>query len=180
MSRNKADHLKEHRFERTYDWGESCNVKIGLRITPSMKKALDEKGKEWTEFTRKAISTALGKEKEQQESKEKKIIPLYACPVSAGTPQPTEDYLEGEIDIAEYLISDQSNIFSVRASGDSMIGAGINNNDILIVDRSINPTDGKIIVAILNGELLVKRFELKDEKVLFSCREPSLLVHRSN
>ncbi len=83
--------------------------------------------------------------------------PLFEVPVAAGFPSPAEDYIEAQLDLNQYLIRHQAATFFVRASGDSMIGAGIHSGDLLIVDRAIQPTDGSIVIAVVNGELTVKR-----------------------
>jgi len=88
-------------------------------------------------------------------------IPLYATRVAAGFPSPADDYVEQHLDLNEYLIKRPSTTFFVRVEGDSMINAGIYENDILVVDRSITPTDGKIVIAVVNGELTVKRLSDK-------------------
>ena len=88
-------------------------------------------------------------------------IPLYATRVAAGLPSPTDDYVERHLDLNEYLVKRPSATFFVRVEGDSMINAGIYENDILVVDRSIKPTDGKIVIAVVNGELTVKRLSDK-------------------
>jgi DNA polymerase V len=69
-----------------------------------------------------------------------------------------DDYAEKGIDLNEQLIRNKPATFFFRMKGDAMIEAGIFDNDVLIVDRSLKLADGKIIVAILNGELLVRRF----------------------
>ena len=92
-------------------------------------------------------------------------LPLYACPVSAGFPSPAEDYLEGQLDLNQHLIKHPAATFFVRVTGDSMIGAGIHSGDILIVDRSLDATDNKVVIAVVNGELLVKRLRLEEDKV---------------
>ncbi len=84
-------------------------------------------------------------------------IPLYACGVSAGFPSPADDYLEGTLDLNERLIREPAATFFVRAKGDSMIGAGIHDGDLLVVDRSAEPKDGRVVIAVINGELTVKR-----------------------
>jgi DNA polymerase V len=89
-------------------------------------------------------------------------IPLYLNPVPAGFPSPAEDYLEGGLDLNEYLVRNPAATFMVRVSGDSMIGAGIQDGDVLVVDRSIEPAHGRIVVAVLDGELAVKRLHLRD------------------
>lgn len=82
---------------------------------------------------------------------------LYATKVSAGFPSPSNDYLEGKLDLNEHIIKNPPATFFVRVCGDSMIGAGIHPDDLLVVDRSEDPKHGKIVIAVINGELTVKR-----------------------
>jgi DNA polymerase V len=93
-------------------------------------------------------------------------LPLYGCKVSAGFPSPADDYVEGTLDLNEHLIQHPSATFFVRVAGDSMIEAGIFPNDILIVDRSLEAKHGKVIIAILHGELTVKRLYKKGKRVM--------------
>ena len=86
-------------------------------------------------------------------------LPMFFTPVKAGFPSPAEDFIENKLDLNDFLISHPSETYLVKASGDSMKGAGINNGDILIVDRSPNPQDGLIAIAALNGEFTVKRIK---------------------
>ncbi len=88
---------------------------------------------------------------------ERLLRPLFATGVSAGFPSPAEDYLENKLDLNELLIQNQAATFFVRVNGDSMIGAGINHDDILVVDRSLEAVSGKIVIAVINGEFTVKR-----------------------
>lgn len=88
-------------------------------------------------------------------------IPLFNTRVAAGLPSPADDHIEEHLDLNEHLVEHPSDTFFVRVEGESMLNAGIHPNDILIVDRSIQATDGKIVVAVLNNELTVKRLELK-------------------
>ena len=94
------------------------------------------------------------------------VRPFFSCGVSAGFPSPADDYIDCKLDLNELMIKNQAATFFVRVAGDSMIGAGINHDDILVVDRSLSPVSGKVVIAILNGELTVKRL-LKTEN---SCR----------
>lgn len=98
--------------------------------------------------------------------------PMFASKVSAGFPSPADDFLDKKLDLNQHLIKHPNSTFFVRVAGDSMIGAGINNNDILIVDRSLELSDGKIVIAILNGELTVKRFKKKDDKCFLMAENP--------
>ena len=88
-------------------------------------------------------------------------LPLFLATVPAGFPSPADDFLEERLDLNKHLIRNQAATFFVRASGDSMTGAGIHNGDILIVDRSIAPCDRCVIVAVLSGEFTVKRLRKK-------------------
>ena len=84
-------------------------------------------------------------------------LPLYACGVSAGFPSPADDYAEGALDLNAHLVRQPAATFFARARGDSMIGAGIHDGDLLVVDRSLAAEDGKVVVVSINGELTVKR-----------------------
>lgn len=84
-------------------------------------------------------------------------LPLFGSKVPAGFPSPADDYIEGTIDLNELLINHPSATFLVRASGHSMINAGIFENDILVVDRSEKAMPGKVVIAAIDGQLTVKR-----------------------
>ena len=85
-------------------------------------------------------------------------LPLFNCTLSAGFPSPADDYFEKKLDLNELLITHPAATFFVKVEGDSMIGAGIHSGDMLVVDRSLTAEDGKIIVALIEGEFTVKRF----------------------
>lgn len=86
-----------------------------------------------------------------------KRSPLYSSRPAAGFPAPGDDQVERILDINDLMVKNPASTFFVRVEGDSMEGAGIFSNDILIVDRSITPVNGRIVVAAVNGELVVKR-----------------------
>lgn len=86
-------------------------------------------------------------------------LPLYGNKVPAGFPSPADDYIEQVIDLNELAIANPAATFFVRAKGTSMIQAGIQDNAILVVDRSIEPTSGRIVIAAVNGEFTVKRLK---------------------
>ena len=88
--------------------------------------------------------------------------------VSVGFPSPANDYLESPIDLNRYLIKNNIATFLVRVSGDSMINANIANQAILIVDRSLEPKNGSIVVASLDGEFVCKRLQLKPRLCLIA------------
>lgn len=84
-------------------------------------------------------------------------LPLYSSPVSCGFPSPADDYIETPLDLNEHLITKPAATFFVRAKGDSMIGAGIFDNDLIIIDRSKTPAHDHIVLAVVNGEFTLKR-----------------------
>ena len=91
--------------------------------------------------------------------------PLFMVPVSAGFPSPAEDYIEGNLDLNKHLIKHPAATFFVKVSGSSMIDAGIHAGDILIVDRSLKPVNKKVVIAVVNGELTVRRIRVTKDKV---------------
>ncbi|MBA3660391.1 MAG: translesion error-prone DNA polymerase V autoproteolytic subunit [Gammaproteobacteria bacterium] len=88
-------------------------------------------------------------------------LPLYDSKVPAGFPSPADDHVAESLDLNEYLIKHPAATFFVRVSGTSMINAGISENDILIVDRSLTPAHGKIVIVAIDGQLTVKRLHKK-------------------
>lgn len=88
-----------------------------------------------------------------------KPIPLYACKVTAGFPSPADDFIERDLDLNEHLIRNPTATFLFRVWGDSMVNAGIHSNSVLIVDRSLKPADGNVVIAIINGEFIVRRIK---------------------
>jgi len=100
------------------------------------------------------------------------LLPFFSSTVSAGFPSPADDFLEGSIDLNQFLIDNVAATFLVRVQGESMLGAGIFPRDILIIDRSKNPKSGQVILAILNGEFLLKRYKKNDLGVLLESANP--------
>ncbi len=90
---------------------------------------------------------------------------LFMTPVSAGFPSPADDYIEDKLDLNKYLVKHPAATFFVKVTGDSMIGAGIHHGDILIVDRSLDPVDKKVVIAVVEGELTVKRIRTGNGRV---------------
>jgi DNA polymerase V len=91
--------------------------------------------------------------------------PLFLVSVSAGSPSPAEDYIEGRLDLNKHLIKHPAATFFVRVAGDSMTGAGIHPGDILVVDRSLEPQDANVVIAVLEDELTVKRISRRDGRL---------------
>ena len=84
-------------------------------------------------------------------------IPFLKFTAHAGFPSPAEDYLEPGLNLNEYLIQNSAATFCVKVKGDSMVGSRITTGDILIVDRSLSPQNQNVILAILNGNFIVKK-----------------------
>ncbi|MEI6024960.1 MAG: translesion error-prone DNA polymerase V autoproteolytic subunit [Phycisphaerales bacterium] len=100
-------------------------------------------------------------------------LPFFGCSVSCGFPSPADDYIEKKLDLNEYLIDKPAATFFVRVSGDSMIGAGIHPDDLLIVDRSKEPKNKSIVLAIVNGDFTVKRYTSRGGKIILKAENPA-------
>lgn len=88
------------------------------------------------------------------------LLPIAPEAIQCGYPSPAQDYYDGPIDLTERLVEDQAATFIVRAAGESMIGAGVSAGDEILVDRSRRPRDGDVVVAVLDGELTIKRLRI--------------------
>ncbi len=91
--------------------------------------------------------------------------PLYLSSVYAGSPLPADDYVIDFMDLNDRFVKNSTATYFVRVQGDSMIKAGIHSGDILIVDRSLEPVNHKIVIASMNGEFTVKRMSYSKEKL---------------
>ena len=91
------------------------------------------------------------------------LIPFVLSRISAGFPSPADDYIENNLSLSELLIKNHLSTFLMKASGDSMTEVGINHNDILLVDRSLDAKNRDIVIAIFEGNLTVKRLLIKDK-----------------
>jgi len=96
-------------------------------------------------------------------------IPLFMNYVPAGFPSPAEGHLDDTLDLNQLLIAHPAATFFVRVQGESMQGANIHSEDVLIVDRSLEPKNRDIVVAVLNGEFTVKRILKKEGKLLLAA-----------
>jgi DNA polymerase V len=85
-----------------------------------------------------------------------------------------DDYAERGIDLNEQLIRNKPATFFMRVRGDAMVGAGIHDGDVVIVDRSIKAVNGKVIIATLNGEMLIRRLEKTFNKLRLIPETPKL------
>ena len=85
--------------------------------------------------------------------------------ISAGFPSPADDFKEVRISLDRELVKNPESTFYARVSGDSMIGAGLDDGDLLVIDRSLNPENGKITVCFIDGEFTVKRIKKEKNKL---------------
>ena len=85
--------------------------------------------------------------------------------ISAGFPSPADDFKEVRISLDNELVTNKEATFYARVSGDSMIGAGLDDGDLLVIDRSLNPENGKIAVCLVDGEFTVKRIKKEKDKL---------------
>jgi DNA polymerase V len=98
---------------------------------------------------------------------------ISPVPVAAGYPSPAQDYFDGRIDLNEHLIKDITSTYVVRVSGDSMERAGISDGDELIVNRALEPRDGCVVIAVLDGELTIKRLRITPAGVVLQAENPA-------
>ncbi|MDO5552508.1 MAG: translesion error-prone DNA polymerase V autoproteolytic subunit [Planctomycetia bacterium] len=92
-------------------------------------------------------------------------FPIYSDKVQAGFPSPSDDTPAEKLDLGAYLVQNPASTFFVKVAGESMIGAGIFPDDLLIVDRSITASNGDVVVASVDGEFTVKRLFISQRKV---------------
>lgn len=92
-------------------------------------------------------------------------ITLYGDGVPAGFPSPADDYLDMDLNLHDYLVQHPSATFCVRAIGDSMVDAGIQSSDVMVIDRALTPKNNDIILAVVNGEFTVKRIKKSEDEL---------------
>ncbi len=114
----------------------------------------------------------IGRAREPRPAADPCPLAFFTSRVEAGFPSPADDYLEGTLDLNEHLIRRPAATFFLRVSGDSMTGAGIYPGDILIVDRSLPPADGRIVIAVVDGELTVKRLSRRPGRIRLLPENP--------
>ena len=92
-------------------------------------------------------------------------LPFVDVGISAGFPSPADDFLELTIDLNKHLIKHKDSTFFAKVKGHSMKNAGIFDGDLLIIDKSLAPQDGKIAICQIDGEFTVKRIKIENEVV---------------
>jgi DNA polymerase V len=150
-------------------YGETTKaIRVPESIIPELEILLETRKKQ-TQQAPDLFSTLLFPEKHPSSIN----LPLFTEKVAAGFPSPADDYIEKTLDLNDLLIQKPAATFFVRAEGESMLGAGIHPNDILVVDRSIEPIPGKIVICALNGELTVKRLKSTHGKITLAAENPA-------
>ena len=91
--------------------------------------------------------------------------PWFDAGISAGIPSPADDFKERHLSLDEELIKNKEATFFARVSGQSMIGAGLDDNDLLVIDRSLEPSHNKIAVCFIDGEFTVKRLRVEKDSL---------------
>jgi len=99
-------------------------------------------------------------------------IPFFAHSVKAGFPSPADDYVSEALDLNEHLIAHKEATFFLRASGHSMVGAGIQDGDLLVVDRSLTARHRSVVIAVVDGEFTVKRLYKRAGRIRLLAENP--------
>jgi len=97
---------------------------------------------------------------------------FFDAGISAGFPSPAEDFKEQRLSLDQELIKNKEDTFFAKVSGQSMIGAGLNDKDLLVIDRSLEPENNKIAVCFLDGEFTVKRLRVSNNEVWLQPENP--------
>lgn len=151
-------------------YGEATQaIRVPESMVPSLRSALEQRKQLFQAQTDKVAPSSFMRPSLNPSQVE---VPLFNCRVAAGFPSPADDYVEQTLDLNQLLIQKPAATFFVRAEGESMLGAGIHNNDILVVDRSLEAISGKIVICALNGELTVKRLSRKQGHVVLLAENP--------
>jgi DNA polymerase V len=98
---------------------------------------------------------------------------FFETGISAGFPSPAEDFKQQRLSLDKELIKNKEATFFARVSGQSMIGAGLDDNDLLVIDRSLEPSNNKIAVCFLDGEFTVKRLKVDRDEVWLQPENPN-------
>jgi len=101
------------------------------------------------------------------------LLPLFSSTISAGFPSPADDLLEDCLDLNRYLINQPTATFFMRFEGEPMLESGLQHGDLLIVDRSVEPTDSKIVVAVIDDELVVRRVKQNRRQMWLLSENPN-------
>jgi DNA polymerase V len=101
------------------------------------------------------------------------MLPIADATVHAGFPSPAEDFLVKRIDLNTVLVTHPQATFMLRVAGDSMRDMGIDNGDLLVVNRALKPRHGQIVVAVVDGEFAVKQLYLRAGRLKLKAGNPT-------
>jgi len=104
---------------------------------------------------------------------EQLLLPIADALVHAGFPSPAEDYLVKRIDLNTVLVTHPQATFMLRVAGDSMRDTGIDDGDLLVVNRALKPQHGQIVVAVVDGEFAVKQLSLRGGRLKLKAGNPT-------
>ncbi|HYF03706.1 MAG TPA: translesion error-prone DNA polymerase V autoproteolytic subunit [Patescibacteria group bacterium] len=111
---------------------------------------------------------------------EKMALPLFSMSVSAGLPTAADDDIETKLDLNEYIVKHPATTFFVKVHGEDLKDAGVFSGDLLVVDESIEPKDGKIVVARVGGEMTVKIYRVIKGEIFLESQVGQLLPLKVN
>lgn len=117
------------------------------------------------------------------EEQSKLYITISDSPVHAGFPSPADDHLENKLDLNKALVKNPATTFFARVKGESMNGEGVEDGDMLIIDRSLDPYENCLAVCFLEGEFTLKRVKLDGDNILLIPSNPkfkTIRVSRDN
>jgi len=138
-----------------------------LRVPQSLVDSVKSSLEVYKSQLKSGVSVAL-----PQPNTDTLLTPIFSARVQAGFPSPADDYLEDTLDLNTHLIQHREATFFVQAQGDSMLGAGIHQGDVLVVDKSLPPKSGKIVIAVVDGEFTVKRLHKYKGKITLKAENP--------
>lgn len=157
--------LNAGRSKGSFKYGEPTVIR---RLPESWARRLDD-ALDTTKLTRDSVEV---EEILPAVSGEPLLIPLVGSRVAAGFASPAEDFMEGRLDLNAELIKHPAATFYVRVSGESMINAGILPGNLLVVDRAETARHGDIVIAVLDGELTVKRLYQRNNIIRLDAENP--------
>ncbi|UTH73510.1 LexA family transcriptional regulator [Chromobacterium sp. IIBBL 290-4] len=170
----KTDEAKQHGGKRASAGRKSAfggDKTVALRVPEPLKPILQQWLDDYRSW-RTANSEQASDFRTLSHQLSEVSLPLFASSVPAGSPVPADDLKEADIDLNAHLVSRPGDTFMVRVKGDSMLGAGIHDGDLLLVERGKEPKSGRVVVAALNGELTVKRLEKNADSVRLLPENP--------
>lgn len=164
-------------------WGITCPILLlcstdgffcadGILTTAAAAAMLSE---EIRESQKRGLMSKV--EKIYKPALSRRNLPVFIAKISAGFPSPAADYEENKLDLNKHLVKNPAATFFVRVAGDSMTGAGIHDGDLLVVDRSLQPVSGNVVIAVLDGQLTVKRLRIKRGRITLEPENQNYPAH---